>query len=436
MRPIFAFLFLTLVGAAAAPAAAPKNVIILIADGMGYAHVEAASLYSHGAPRGQPYWQWRHWPMRTTSANNQQGYDVDAAWEDFQYFLKLPTDSAAAATTIASGVKTRNYAVGVDAEGNPVRTLVDDAKAMGKAAGVLSTVRITHATPASFFARVPRRAEEAEIARQLIHESALDLIMGPGHPWFDSDGRRRDTPEYKFVANEASWEALRTGIAGADATGDGAPNPWTLIDTTGDILALAAGETPARVFALVPVIDTLQANRGGDAKADAYTVPFTPGLPTMADLMRSALHVLSKNPNGFFLLGEGGAVDWASHANNPGRMIEEQIDFDRAVAATAEWIEAHSNWDETLLIVTADHECGYVVGPGSDPEWKPIENRGKGEMPGFEFKSTGHTNQLVPLFAKGAGADGFDQHLHGEDKRLGKFTDNADIATVVRAVWR
>lgn len=420
----------------AAAEAAPKNVIILIADGMGFAHVEAASYYAHGAAKAQPYWQWRHWPMRTTSANNQEGYNTELAWEDFAYFLKLPTDSAAAATTIASGVKTRNYAVGVDAEGKPVRTLLHDAKAMGKSTGVLSTVRITHATPASFVAQVARRAEEAEIARQLIHESAVDLVLGPGHPWFDSDGRRREEPNFKFVESAETWEALRAGRVGGDATGDGAPNPWTLVDDTEAIKALAQGDTPQRVFGLVPVIDTLQANRGGDKNAPAFAVPFTPNMPTMADLMRSALNVLGKNPKGFFLMGEGGAVDWASHANAPGRMIEEQIDFDNAVAATAAWIEAHSSWEETLLIVTADHECGYVVGPGSDPEWKPIENRGQGVMPGFEFKSTGHTNQLVPLFAKGAGADGFDRYLHGEDKRLGKFTDNADIAKVVRAVWR
>jgi alkaline phosphatase len=435
MRPLSALVLLFGL-AAASGAAQPKNVIILIADGMGFAHVEIGSLYAHGASKAQPYCQWRHWPMRTTSANNQEGYNTAAAWGDFKYFLKLPTDSAAAATTIASGVKTRNYAVGVDADGQPVRTLIHDAEAMGKSTGVLSTVRITHATPASFVAQVQKRAEETEIARQMIHESAVDLILGPGHPHYDSDGKPRETPEYKFVESEATWEALRAGTAGADADGDGAANPWTLVDSTEGILALATGATPKRVFGLVPVIDTLQANRSGDQKADAFAVPFSPGIPAMADLMRAALNVLAQNPKGFFLMGEGGAVDWASHANCPGRLVEEQLDFDAAVAATAAWVEEHSSWEETLLIVTADHECGYVVGPGSDPEWKPIENRGKGVMPGFEFKSTGHTNQLVPLFARGAGADRFDQHLHGEDARLGKFTDNADIAKVVRAAWR
>lgn len=421
---------------ATAEAPRPKNVILMIGDGMGHNHVEAGSDYTYGVPKGQPYWQWTYIPVATFSANNQQGYAVEEAWKDFNYFLKMPTDSAAAATTYSSGVKTRNGSIGMDAEGKPAHSLVDDAEAMGKATGVVSTVRFTHATPASFVAHVSSRKDESDIGQEMLRDSKVDVIIGPGHPFYDDDAKKRDEPNYKFVGGEAMWEELKAGKLGADANGDGTPDPWTLVDTTAGIKALATGPAPARLFGLVPVAGTLQADRSGDQKADAFTVPFLPDMPTLADIMRAALNSLNQDPDGFFLMGEGGAIDWASHDNNPGRLIEEQIDFDQAIAAVAAWVEANSSWDDTLLLVTADHECGYLVGPGSDPDWKPIVNNGKGHMPGFEFKQTGHTNQLVPLFAKGAGAETLDQYVAGEDSRLGKFIDNTSVAKLIRAVWR
>ncbi len=81
---------------------------------------------------------------------------------------------------------------------------------------------------------------------------------------------------------------------------------------------------------------------------------------------------------------EGGAVDWAAHANQSGRVIEEEIDFNHSVEAVVEWVEKNSNWGETLVIVTGDHETGYLTGPGSDPAWMPLVNNGAGYLPGME----------------------------------------------------
>lgn len=438
MRWLAAALLTAACGGAWAEASGPKNVILMIADGMGHAHVEAASLYRFGERRGQLYWDFVYLPMSTYSTNNRQGYDPEQAWADFNWFRRVPADSAATATALGAGIKTRNGAIGQDAEGNDVDTVYDDAKAMGKSAGVLATVRFNHATPAVFIAKVTHRRMDQLISRQMILESAADVIIGPGHPWYDDDGQRVEEPNYTHVVDEATWEGLQAGTVGADTTGDGEGNPWTLIERNSDFQRLAegAGPMPERLLGVVRAGATLQSNRSGDRKAPPYAVPLTEDMPDMTTLMRAALNVLNQNPKGFFLMGEGGAVDWASHANDPGRMIEEQIDFDKAVEAAAAWVEEHSSWDETLLIVTADHECGYLVGPGSDPEWKPLEDRGKGEMPGMEFKSMGHTNQLVPLFAKGVGAELFLERIHGEDPRLGKYTDNTEVARVIRAVWR
>lgn len=167
-------------------------------------------------------------------------------------------------------------------------------------------------------------------------------------------------------------------------------------------------------------------------------------------MTRGALRVLARNPRGFFLMVEGGAVDWANHANNLGRMIEEQIDFNHAVEAVVDWIALNGGWQENLLIVTSDHECGMLWGPGSyidkdgnghyDHEvdvfvdWMPIENNGIGNLPGVQYGSGVHTNALVPLYAHGAGAHALRHTLDGRDigaalfwNFSGGYVDNTDI---------
>jgi alkaline phosphatase len=157
-------------------------------------------------------------------------------------------------------------------------------------------------------------------------------------------------------------------------------------------------------------------------------------------MTRGAINVLSRNPNGFFLLVEGGAVDWANHANHMARMIEEQVDFTHAIEAVVQWVDAHSNWDETLLIVTADHETGDLWGPDSGPTsdmlhfpWDPIQNNGKGKMPGYRYHSTGHAGSLVPLFARGRGAELFARLVDGQDPMYGPYVDNTDVFKVMNA---
>src|SRR5690606_21335892 len=105
---------------------------------------------------------------------------------------------------------------------------------------------------------------------------------------------------------------------------------------------------------------------------------------------------------------EGGAVDWAAHANNLPRLIEEQMDFNHAVAAVVDWVEANSSWDETLVIVTTDHGNGLIQGPDSDVNaYSPIINQGAGALPLVRWNSDTHTRELVPVYAQGAGADYF-----------------------------
>jgi hypothetical protein len=114
-------------------------------------------------------------------------------------------------------------------------------------------------------------------------------------------------------------------------------------------------------------------------------------------------------------------------------MIEEEIDFSNAVQAVVDWVELNSNWNETLVIVTGDHETGYLTGPdsGPGPDWKPLVNNGAGKLPGMKWNSGNHTNSLLPLFAKGAGSNVFTKYADNVDPVRGAYIDNIEIAQVV-----
>jgi alkaline phosphatase len=168
-----------------------------------------------------------------------------------------------------------------------------------------------------------------------------------------------------------------------------------------------------------------------------YQVPFTPNIPTLAEMAKGALNVLDNDRDGFFLMIEGGAVDWAAHFWQPGRMIEEQIDFNKAVEAVVDWVNKKSNWRDTLLIITADHETGYLWGPGSNPTFEKIVNNGKNDMPGMQYYSdiggfSWHSNSLVPLYAMGDGAKYFRWYANEWDRVRGRYLDNTEIFAVMK----
>ncbi|MGC9318507.1 MAG: alkaline phosphatase [Armatimonadota bacterium] len=413
---------------------AARNVVIMISDGCGFNHLQAAAIYQHGTPTSPLY---ESFPVRLAMTTFAAGgsYEPERAAADFAYVKEGATDSAAAATALACGVKTYAGAIGVGEDKQPLRNVVEHAEALGKATGVVTSVQLSHATPAGFVAHNESRNNYVEIASEMINESAVDVIMGAGHPEYDDNARPRDGErEYRYVGGEETWRALRAGTAGADADGDGDPDPWTLIESLEQFRALQQGDAPPRAIGVPRVATTLQQKRAGDPMATAFEVPFNDGVPTLPEMTLGALNVLHADPDGFLVMVEGGAVDWASHANQPGRLIEEQIDFDRAVAAVVEWVEANSSWDETLLVVTADHECGYLTGPDADPT--ALVSRGAGVMPQMEFHSGSHTNSLVPLFARGPGAEALQSVADGSDPVRGAYLDNTQVARLVFAALR
>jgi alkaline phosphatase len=427
---------LNLTAASAAPAAGPKkpvakNIIVMISDGWGFNHLDAVSYYEYGKDARQIY---NRFPFQFAISTYSYycDYDPAMAWSDFDYVKGCYTDSAAAATALSTGVKTYDAAIGVDVDEQPLKHALELAEEKGKATGVVTSVEWTHATPAGHVAHNVSRNNYAEIGQEMIYDSAADVIMGAGHPWYDADGQPKDTPNtFKYVGGETTWNDLVAGTAGGDADGDGVDDPWTLIQTRAEFQALMNGPTPKRVVGTAQVYQTLQQGRSGDEFADPYVVPLIDTVPTLEEMTKAALNILDDDPDGLFLMVEGGAVDWASHGNQSGRMIEEAIDFERAVEAVVDWVKENSNWGETLLIVTGDHETGYLTGPGSDPTWEPIVNNGAGVLPGMEWHSGSHTNSLMVLSAKGDAARLFRRHADGYDPVRGRYADNTDVAKVV-----
>ncbi|MBN2271582.1 MAG: alkaline phosphatase [Sedimentisphaerales bacterium] len=438
---VLAIVALVLSGPADGQSAGPraKNVIVMISDGCGYNHVDAATIYQYGKTGVQPYEQF---PVKLAMSTylDGQSYEPEKAWSDFKYVSKSKsfTDSAAAATTMSAGVKTKNGYIGLAPDKTPLKHTVQLAEERGKATGVVTSVQFSHATPAGFVAHNKSRDNYDEIAREMIYKSPLEVIMGCGHPEYDNDGDPvKVIMEYKYVGGKDAWEDLKDGsVTGADSDGDGAPDKWTVIHEPGEFRKLMSGPTPKRVIAIPKKKKTLQQERGGKGKAAPFEVPFNGDVPTLAEMAAGALNVLDNDPDGFFLMIEGGAIDWASHDNQPGRVIEEQIEFNKAVEAVIKWIETESSWQETLLIITADHECGYLTGPDSGTidgkgVWNPIKNNGKGNPPKMEYHSTDHTNSLIPFYAKGAGSQLFVQQARNTDPVRGPYLDNTSIAKVV-----
>jgi alkaline phosphatase len=411
-----------------------KNVIIMISDGMGYNQMLAGDYYLYGAPGASfgdmPY------KSAMSTYSYYGGYDPSAAWSDFNYVKMAATDSAAAATAMSTGVKTYDAGLGVDVDGQRLTHMMEVAEGAGKATGVVTSVEWSHATPAGFVAHNASRNNYSAIGAEIINSSSVDVVMGTGHPWYDNSGVAKTTPNtYNYVGGQTTWDALVAGTAGGDADGDGDADPFTLIQDRAEFQALAEGETPGRVCGTAKAYTTLQQARAGNAYAGAFAVPLTQSVPTLPEMTAGALNVLDNDTDGFVLMVEGGAVDWASHANQSGRTIEEQADFIASVEAVKAWVEKNSNWGETLLVVTGDHETGYLTGPGSGqfstgPVWNPLVNYGALAMPGMQWNSGDHTNSLIPFFAKGSAARFFKTCADQKDPVRGAYLDNTELATV------
>lgn len=426
----------------------PKNVILLISDGCGYSHIKATNFYQFGEDTGQVYERFPIQYGMSTHCYDGISYNPNLVWKSFDFVKKKPTDSAAAATAMSTGVKTHNGKVCIGSDGEPLTNIIQKAETLGKATGVVTSVQFSHATPAGFVAHNPDRDNYSQIAQEMILRSGVDIIMGCGHPYYDDNGDHVNPSEddFKYVGGDSIWQALIKGTIGGDADGDGKMDSWVLIQDRESFQNLSTGPAPKRVLGIPKVRTTLQQKREREPQAPPFEVPFIEGIPTLHEMVSGALNVLDDDPDGFFLMIEGGAIDWASHDNQSGRMIEEEIDFNRTVETVVHWVESRGGWNNTLVIVTGDHETGYLTGPGSgqsrgkfgrrlEPLWNSIVNQGKGSIPLMQWNSGDHTNSLIPLFAKGAGSSRLHHYADETDPVHGQYLDNTEVAQVLFDVF-
>jgi len=424
--------------------AAPKNIIMLISDGWGYQQIKATNLYQYGELDQQAYEQreWLKYGMSTFSAEGD-GYDTDEVDQDKTYVKKKPTDSAASGTALSTGKKTYDGAINISMEGDTLMTITERALALGKRAGVVSSVEWSHATPAAFVAHNESRNNYAAIAQEMVRKSGVDVIMGAGDAGYDNDGQVCTTCNYKYVGGQDLFDSLKAGQV-EDAKG----RTWNLVQDSATVDSLNQGTiSSALPLMVVPkVYQTLQYNRSGADNADLpWADPRNAGISTLEQMTGAALNALY-NDEGFFLMVEGGAVDWAGHGNHLGRLIEEQTDFNNTVDRVIQWVEANSSWDETLVIVTGDHETGYLTGAefanvesvseDNDTTWVIDDVTGEqGELPAHAWNSGSHTNQIIPFFAKGEGIDMLKTYVDERDNRRGDYLKNSEVGQAVHALW-
>lgn len=382
-----------------------RNVILLIGDGMGQAHRQAGQLFSVGRAGRLEMDQLPHaGTMGTLSA-------------DPDFFV---TDSAAAATALATGVKTSNGAISIDLHGHPRTTILEHAKRAGKATGLVTTCQITDATPAAFAAHVPHRSDQSEVARQYLDETGVDVILGGG-------------AAYWLPAGQPSLFPVPDGETREESQG----NDGNLIDEaralgydfvrTGRELTATTNRRVLGLFANQELFNQHEEGRGGAYDPDI----------SLADMTENAIRLLSATDEGFFLLVEESAIDRMAHRNNAPLTIKGVLELDRAVQIALAHAERNP---ETLIIVTADHECGGLAIAGSDdPPYPyqlgsglldtvmagedgpfPIADVDHGFVMGWA--TTGHTGATVPVTAAGPGAE----QLSGSYENTHLFTVMAE----------
>ena len=294
-----------------------KYVFLFVADGMGPSQFSATEYY-------------------LASKDNITNYNINrlrftnfpvSGMTNTHDYGSLITDSASAGTAFASGRKTLSSMINVDPRDGktPYKSIAEYAKEAGMKVGIVSTVTLTHATPASFYAKTANRnntdgnaTEPVGLAQQLV-ESGFDYYAGG---WIVSNSANND--KYLNDARNLGYTVTRT------------PTAFNMLTKSNN-----------KVIAL--------AERVQDSGAMHYEIDRKPNDLSIVDFTRKGIELLD-NPNGFFFMVESGKVDWAGHANDAGALIHDMLVMDEAIEEAIQFYKKHPN--ETLIVVIGDHETG------------------------------------------------------------------------------
>lgn len=381
-----------------------RNVILFIGDGMGQAHRFAGQLLAAGRTG--------RLAMDRLPVLGQ----MNTMCADPTTFV---TDSAAAASAIATGVKTRNGCVAIGPNGARCTTVLELAKRSGRSVGLVSTCQVTDATPAAFGAHVPLRASQSEIARQYIEETGVDVVLGGGAVHWYPFGERLPATMLQ--------SSFRRGIGSVGNLVEAARLRGYDVVTDAESLAATiawrANSDPAPMLGLFAADELFVQSTEG--LGGSYDPPVS-----LAEMTSAAIDNLSRNPEGFFLMVEESAIDRMAHHNNAALTLKGVLELDRAVQVALAFAERSP---DTLVIVTADHECGGLAVAGSLDQPYPYEPGGglldtllageDGPFPvadsdyGFVigWATTGHTSAPVPVTAVGPGAEGVRGFIENTD---------------------
>lgn len=436
-----------------------KHIILMIGDGMNIEHEIAASRYLYGGDldlsfHKLPYkanvatWDvttYNYWAAALSAGsydaagvNPFLGYDpAQGGKRPYPLGPELPgaqayhiakaTDSASAATAWATGYKTDDgniaWLPGDPANGSlkTIAELLREKK--GYAIGVVSTVPFTHATPAAHVSHNKNRSKYGEIGHEILTFVKPEVVIGGGHPGYEgtlsfnyiaSDDyayfKNGNSPEYVFVEREAGKDGGVSILSAAQQAATGGKKLFGLYGKKSD--------------------GNFESPEPNDLPGTPLVSHATQENPTYAEATLAALKVLSQDPDGFFLMTEQGDIDWANHANDYQRMVGTTKDLHDGVQAVIDFINQPSDdidWDNTLLIVTADHSNSYMrnrleLAAGD----LPAQNGTSYPHGEVTYGSSGHTNELVRLYAAGAGISKF-QKYEGSWYPGTRIVDNTQI---------
>ncbi|WP_433832574.1 alkaline phosphatase [Flavobacterium anhuiense] len=285
-----------------------KNIIFLISDGMSSGTLQMANLYSQNILEKNGNWM-----------NLYKENKVSRALMDTASASSAVTDSAAASSSFGGGHRVKNGVLNIGPNGEKYLPIWQKFKNAGKKAGCVTTVTITHATPAGFCVNSDSRNAENEIA-EMYANLGLDVMMGGGDEFFNPSKRSDKKDVYKIYENKG----------------------YQVLKQKSDLEKIKKGEKTLGVFASGALPYTIDRNN----------IEALQQSPTLAEMSAVAIDQMKDHKNGFVLMIEGGKVDWAAHANDIAALIHDQLAFDEAVKTAIDFAEKDK---ETLVIITTDH---------------------------------------------------------------------------------
>jgi len=354
-----------------------QSVIVLIGDGMGPAHRTLTQLTRYGLDEIQP----------------MDSLDVGGSLNTLPFGKPGATDSAAGATAMATGEKTRNGYAGIGPDKQRLETLLEIARDEGKSTGLVEDNDVTNATMAGFAAHIDNRDKKQKIAQQFLRDTKPDVILGGGAQHWCKKGQK---PPVKVLIPDDRCRGRNDLIAEAEGLG---------YEQVSDADSLAAASGP-KILGLVrqdPLILSLISD---------YDPAEDPNYVAEEDLVAKAIETLSQNPNGFFLAIDVDQIDDGGHATAANLVAKGGQQLNRIVKVIEEYRATDPN---LLVIVTADHETGgLTIEDPSDPKTKvqgeeipkkwwhgPFKVKGAENKISTDWTTDEHTTVAVPITASG-----------------------------------